>query len=207
MDYLTPVWEQDKPDTDSIRSSLRDLKLESAHFESAAVNELLATLRETHANGGAVFGRWRLPPDPTVHWYASRNRLEEMGFFPAFLTHQKIRADLAVLRIPSVLARLPKFTWTSSFTLDGELAHKVYLGGAYTSREFTQEATAIAAAAKQLGGRFCESLFGNRFTELEVYRTHTPWAPWFHDVAWDATWFGLDKRDRTAWLLCATDTD
>jgi hypothetical protein len=42
--------------------------------------------------------------------------------------------------------------------------------------------------------KFCEPLFGDRFIEVEVFRSFAAWSPWFYDVAWDQTWIIIDKR-------------
>jgi hypothetical protein len=86
-------------------------------------------------------------------------------------------------------------------TLDGEIAQALVQGGAY------KKFSGTAREAKDLGGRFCYALFGDRFTEIQIYKTYKAWSRWFHGVAWDVTWLALDKRFMKVWLLCVTDTD
>ncbi|MBW4492872.1 MAG: hypothetical protein KME26_07250 [Oscillatoria princeps RMCB-10] len=64
-----------------------------------------------------------------------------------------------------------------------------------------------ASEAKAIGVRFCEALFGQRYDEIQMYISREAWSPWFGNVAWDVTWFGVDKRNSQIWVLCATDTD
>lgn len=52
------------------------------------------------------------------------------------------------------------------------------VGGAY------KEFDGTAKVAKEMGARACEALFGERYTEVEVFRCRKAWSPWFHDVAW-----------------------
>ena len=78
----------------------------------------LASLRARHTNAGAVFGRWRLRADPVLHWSVSRNRLDVMGFFAAFLTAEAVRNERHALHAPAVLAHPSNFEGASSFTLN-----------------------------------------------------------------------------------------
>ena len=43
--------------------------------------------------------------------------------------------------------------------------------------------------------------------DFKVYEAHQPWAPWFCDIAWDATWVLIYQRNAVVYLLCVTDTD
>jgi hypothetical protein len=74
-------------------------------------------------------------------------------------------------------------------------------GGAYERFE------GATREAKNLGARFCDALFGDRFIEVEVFRSFAAWSPWFYDVAWDRTWIIIDKRQQLVSLMCRTDTD
>src|SRR4051794_4520095 len=121
MDFLSPKWEQETPGVAERTTSLSALTLAPANFASPRLDELLLAIRSTHQNGGAYFGRWRLPEDPILHWYASRNRLDEMGFSPVFLTASLVRATLPDLSIPPVLNEPPQFASSNSFLLDGDL--------------------------------------------------------------------------------------
>lgn len=123
------------------------------------------------------------------------------------------RSSLDFLLHPTVKAALPKvteacsfdesiaFDWGSPFTLDGELARALVLGGAYKKFDGT------ARDAKSLGMRVCDSLFGERFLDVEVFRCWKAWSPWFHDVAWDSTIVLIDRRLQEVSVLVSTDTD
>ena len=93
-----------------------------------------------------------------------------------------------------------EFEWGSSFTLDGEIAEELVLGGCYKSFPGTP------TEAKDLGGRFCKALFDNRYTEVRAYRSFNCWHEWFYCVD-HVTWLLIDKRYRRISLLCLTDTD
>ena len=74
-------------------------------------------------------------------------------------------------------------------------------GGAYA------EFSGTAREAMNVSGRFCDALFGDRFKEILLFKSHEAWSDWFCNVAWDATWVGFDKRESKVWLLCVTATD
>lgn len=201
MTFLEPDWRQERPDTRDVHGALASLRFEPFPLESPPFQELLAALQTTHVNGGALFARFHLLADPVLHWFGSRNRLDEILFFERFLTSSALRAALPELQPGEVLTTDPAFEWGSAFTLDGELARRLSGGGAYERFRGT------AREAKAAAWRGCRDLLDERYDEVLVYRSLKPWSPWFQDVAWDATWLGIDKRDLTVWLLCVTDTD
>jgi hypothetical protein len=88
------------------------------------------------------------------------------------------------------------------FQLESDLANLLYHGGAYC-RNMSQQ----PRLAKNLAADFCDALFGDRFGEVDIFRCNFPWNDWFYDVAWDYTYFGIDRRLMRVWLLCTTDTD
>jgi hypothetical protein len=163
---------------------------------SPALEELLAALRDTHVNGGALFARFR-----AGSWPLLRDRAETTAFLEGFLTSAAVRAALPELQVGDTLAVRPAFEADSAFTLEGELARTLSVGGAYV------RFAAGPGEARALARRACEAIVGDRFDEVYVHHSSLPWAPWFHDVAWDATWVGMDPLERTIWLLCVTDTD
>jgi len=95
------------------------------------------------------------------------------------------------------------FRATSSFLLDGELAQKLYYGGAYSSAKRESD----GRAEKESALAFCDALFGLRFSEVDYYATHNAWTPWFGGIAWDWTAVLFDRRSRALSILAVTDTD
>jgi hypothetical protein len=96
-------------------------------------------------NGGAEFVRFQLSSHPVLHWYGSRNRLDEIKFFDHFLTLPPVASTLPNLQIKKPLAADTHLQWGSSFTLDGELAETLVRGGAYERFKGTaREAKTIA---------------------------------------------------------------
>jgi hypothetical protein len=161
---------------------------------------LIAAYREVYsAYEGVVFLQIKGPTDPAICWYASRNRLPEIGFFgkllrsPSIVTHPYLELDLSSITEPS-------FEFTSGFCLGGLLAADLFYGG--TVRQYSDS----AKAAKDLGELFCKSLAENRFDELTVYWTREPWASWYHEYGADRTYIILDRRTTTISLLLLTDS-
>ena len=197
---FTLDWSQERP---TFEDSLRIWDQEVFKMVSrpeAEPEELLSLIRGLFTNGGARFVRFVVSEDKRLDWFVSRNRLDEISFLGHLLASPALAAAL-----PDVPAKMPlvpiKFEWTTPYILDGELAGTLKSGGAYKSFDGPGiEAKRIAFAA-------CDRLFGNRYEDLLLYRTLTVWSDWFYNVAWDSTWIGVDKSDRTAWILCITDTD
>jgi hypothetical protein len=179
----------------------REMQITLVAFGHPAIQDLLTHFAQTHANGGATFHCFHLSEHPVLDWYASRNRLTDYDFFGDFLTHPTVTTSLPDLHIGKPLPNGIEVELGSSFTLDGELAETLVNGGAY------EKFRGSGAQAKQIGRAFCESLYGDRFEEVQIYKSWTAWSSWFGDVAWDGTCFGLDKRSRYLWMLCVTDED
>jgi hypothetical protein len=189
-----------QPDFATLRAALNQDVFVPVAFASPALDELLAEIRATHVNGGAEFAMFELRTTPPVNWYLARNRFGEIGFFEHLLQSAAFRAALPKVAAPEGLGAL-EWQWSSSYVFDGDLAQLLMAGGAY---EKTKKS---GPEAKQLGAAVCESLFGDRYEEVMLFKTFKPWGPWFCDVAWDATWVGVDKGAKRIWVLCVTDTD
>lgn len=201
MAMLEPIWEQNRPSFFEIKKMWDELQVRFEPIKHQAIDELLLNLRKSHVNGGAEFACFRIEENPVFHWFGSRNRLDEINFFDRFLNMPIVTENLSAIRLGESKVSNTNFEWASSFTLDGELAQTLVQGGAY------HKFGGSDYEAKQIGANFCEVLFGHRFSEVQMYKTHKPFTEWFYDIAWDATWLGFDKREIKVWLLCVTDTD
>lgn len=198
---LEPNSDQERPSSADIHRMWSGLRITHEPMSHPALDEVLHHLRATHANGGAEFAQFGLPEHPTLHWFGSRNRLDEIDFFDRFLSSPAVSSALPALKIGASGVSGTGFERGSPLTLDGEIAQVLVQGGAY------DKFAGPPREAKEIAGRFCEAVFGHRFTEVQIYKSYTPWSGWFYDVAWDATWFGFDKRNVRVCLLCVTDTD
>lgn len=196
---LEPDWSQERP---SFEESLRiwDQPVFTPNREPSRVpDEFLAISRSIFSNGGVLFARFDIADDPRMAWFLSRNRLDEISFLDHLLTSQALRSELPQLRTRRDAP--VKWEWTTPYTLDGELAWTLMFGGAYKSFEGSGE------EAKKIGKAAGERLFDHRYEDVLLYKSFTPWSDWFCEIAWDITWVGLDKSEKTAWILCTTDTD
>jgi hypothetical protein len=201
MSSFFPDGSDAKPNWSEALAYFQTLSVVSAPFHHPAVDALLAQFRVSHVNGGACFGRWQLPDHPVLRSYARRQALD-VAFFGHLLCSTAVRDDVPELQIPPRFDAPPSFQVMSSLSLECDVANAVHGGGAYPTT-----GGASARDAKRLAAEFCAALVADRFDEVSVYTSDQAWAPWFRGVAWDMSWFGVDLRDRTCWLLCKTDTD
>ncbi len=199
---LVPNRDQYRPSEEEIEQMWQELQVVYIPLEDPSVNKLLQELRKILVNGGAEFARFKVSPHAVLNWFGSRDLLNEINFFEQFVTLPPVMDGLSALEIETPLTTDLDLTEdTSAFTLDGELAEALFLGGA------DEEFEGTAKQAKDIGMKFCETLFGSRYDEIQMYISQEPWTEWFAGVSWDVTWFGIDKRNYQVWVLCITDTD
>ena len=154
-----------------------------------------------YACGGAFLARFKVDGGRDFDWFASRNRLEEISFFSRFLMHPAVTDKLPEPTRGATFDESFTVEWGSSLTLDGELARAILGGGAYHDFE------GPARDAKRMGARVCDALFGDRFLDVEVYRSGSSWSPWFLMAVFDTTYFIVDRREQVVSILVATDED
>ena len=193
-------WKQDRPTLKESRRIWQGPVFERLETSFPAVEELLAQLRKAMANGGAEFAAFSIRENAHLDWFLSRNRDQEIDFFENLVRSNAFQGEL-----PSKQRAFEQLTiewaWSSSYVLDGEIAFSLMVGGAYERFSGTGE------DAKDLGRRASSELVGTSYEDVLVQKTHTAWSDWFHGIAWDCTWLGIDKRKRIAWVLRYTDTD
>ena len=166
-----------------------------------ALNELLHHLRAIYQNGGAEFARFQVVDCSLQEWFRTRTRQDELQFILNVLSNPTVISTFPVLRTQALLKDNPRIEPGSALTLEGELAQALVQGGAYT------QFCGTGYEAKAIGQRFCQALFGDRYTDMQIYKSSTAWSEWFGDVMWDCTWFGLDLHENQVWILSVTDTD
>lgn len=201
MSWINVNWEQNKPSNNLIERLWGAVAITIETENLPAVDEYLAELRRINTNGGAFVARFHINGNDDFDWFATRNRWSEIEFFPRLLSHPAFASALPEVATNVNTAELAEFEWSSSLTLDGELARTLVVGGAYEKFEGTPR------EAKALGERVAQSLFGDRFDDVLVFRSSEPWSSWFFDVAWDGTTVLIDKRLQIVTVLVSTDTD
>jgi hypothetical protein len=199
---LEPDWNQERPETTAvaIRAIWQGLDIENSPDVGPPVERLLDALRKTHVNGGAAFAVFSITSNPEFDWFMSRNRWNEIEFPEHFLRSHAVATALGEVCAKPVSDSFG-FEWGSAFTLAGELAEKLSVGGAYVKHERG------AGDAFAVADEFRRWLFGDRFDEVLVLKSFKPWSEWFYNIAWDGTWLVVDKRQRKASVLAVTDTD
>ena len=195
MQQSQPSWPED------IHRMWREVKITHIPLSNEAITNVLEEFRRVYVNGGAEFACFALAAHPILDFYISRNTLDSIDFFAKFLAHPTVTEALPMLPVSKVKPYTLKPDWGSSFTFDGEIAGALVSGGAY------KQFRGSGREAKRIGQEFCEALFGDRYLEIVMYQTSFIWSDWFYDVAWDHTWFGIDKGLKHLWVLAVTDTD
>ena len=166
-----------------------------------ATLEYVKALQQRYDNGRVVFASFQVAADKLFDWYVSRNDLQGLLFFHKFWHTPTPAKVLSELRVPASYENDPRFQWTNSFTFAGEIASRLYHGGAY------HKSYGSGAEEMQLAERSARELIQERFAEVLVFANHAAWTEFFFDTGWDSTWILLDKRDRVIHILAATDTD
>jgi hypothetical protein len=193
-------WNQERPtlkEAQAIWSSSVFIPIED---QSELIREFITAVDAVFVNGGAAFASFSVADDHQLDWFISRNRYDEIHFFEHLLTSDAFRKALPQLLSPEVMQPI-KWEWSNPYVLGGDLAHVLMAGGAY------EKFLGSGHDAKLLGERTCRSLFGERYEDIHLVKTHEPWSSWFSDIAWDYTWIGVDTLYRKVWVICATDTD
>jgi hypothetical protein len=236
MELLNPDSNQERPTSVQARAMCQQVPLEIRPLIDPRLNSVLNRIRETHANGGALFASFNVGPSTAFDWFASRGRLLEFGILRQLLDRVEVSSALPDLKTqqsrpddPAFVVRTlgdlepegyrpedfglsddsefgeceydGNFRVTSSFLFDGELAEKLYFGGAYTS------AKGDGKAEKENSLAFCEALFGLRLSEVWYCSSHSDWTPWFQNVTGDWTAILFDRRVRALSILAVTDSD
>lgn len=166
-----------------------------------SMQKYVEALRERYANGSVLFASFQCPADPVFDWYLSRNDLRGLLFFHRFWHTPTPGSVLAELKVPKTYEYDPPFQEGNSFTFGGELASRLYQGGAY------HQPSGTGSEEMRLAELSVHELIQDRFSEILVYVNHAPWTDFFFDIAWDGTWILFDKEESVVHVLCATDTD
>ncbi|HEY1815074.1 MAG TPA: hypothetical protein VGG74_22155 [Kofleriaceae bacterium] len=159
-------------------------------------------MRRLYRNGGVAATRFELVGETAVFdWFAQRNRLDEEI---QICTHLLARIEIlcAWFGSESEVPRLGVgiFCADAGFSLDGELAAQLALGGAYLPFGGSD------AEAQVIARQLADALTEGRASEVTVFRTEEAWHPWFKKTsAFDRTWVVIDRRRRVVTMFAATD--
>lgn len=200
MAILNP--ENSFPSEQEIETMFQELKVDSYPLENSAIEHLLRVFRKIYVNGGAEFVRFKLSHHPVLDRLYYHHQLNKINFLERFLKMDRTQAILSSID-ESMGLKFPIHLQddSSAFTLDGELAKTLFRGGVY------QKFGGTPQEAKIIGVNFCQALFGDRYNDISLYTCYEPWSNWFGGVAWDLTWWGIDRPHKILWMLCVTDSD
>jgi hypothetical protein len=198
MSMLEPDFARDKPSWFAVKRMWWSVSFELLPVQDESIEKLLDAYRRVFVNGGALLGRFRISESRTFDYFASRGRLDEIDFFERFLTSDAVSTALPDLRLGDGLADDPGFSRQRPLLFEASLATH-FFDGAYIDFDGSH------ADAKRLAEGFTATTFDARYDEIDVYQSGAQWSDWFEWLR--SSWIVIDKRTRTVWLLCTTDTD
>lgn len=187
-----------------LQQSHAELRYAPVEVGGGAVRGLTEELRRLYENGGVTLQAFDVvDEDETCHWFISRNRFEEYGFFEHFLSSAALRESLPDLVRGRSGRQTPTFRDSpgGAYAVDGFLASYLMSGGAY------DQFPGSGAEAKALASAAVGELVGERYEDFAVYHSFESWSDWFFDVAWDVTGCLVDLTRNRVLLLAMTDTD
>ncbi|GGE57351.1 hypothetical protein [Priestia taiwanensis] len=178
---------------------MRKDSIEKIRIRNEVIEEVKDEICRTHVNGGVIIECFQIHNEEVLH---TPDFIEEnAAYFMSILTSEDIKAAIPQLYKGCHSYFQPTFTPCCQFTVDGGIARSIYCGGAYERFYGTPK------EAKKLAEKLCDVMFEDRLFDIEAYKTNEAWCSWFYDVAWDDTWFIIDKKLKRFWLICITDTD
>ncbi len=170
------------PDEAGERAMWNAMRVTPLPVDDVAVTDLLDALRKTHVNGGVIFAQFEIGDARVFQYFVSRFNPGKVEGAPPFLSSPAMVAALPELCGVALRITPLDFDVTNSFAVAGEIARTLAEGGAYKMHEQG------SAHAYVLAEKFRAWLIGDRFKELQVFRSFAPWSEWFWGVAWDFTW-------------------
>jgi hypothetical protein len=198
---LKPDFAQPVPSTTELIQFWKEADFSLSTRSYPFTLEYVQALRQRYDNGRVLFASFQGTAHRVFDWYVSRNDLQGLLFFHKFWHTPAPSQVLSELRVSARYENNPRFQVASSFTFAGELASRLYHGGAY------HKSHGSGAEEMRLAERSAHELIQDRFSEVLVFVNHAAWTEFFFDTGWDDTWILLDKRERAIHILAATDTD
>jgi hypothetical protein len=200
MEELQIDWKQDPPNKLQLKEMWARLEITPIEKWENGTKVLKQKVSETHINGGIQLHKFQLKEDKALKWFATRNRLDEIGFVITFLKRPELQQYRNAIKINDIIPKVNIIKWwTDIYDLPGNLSRILGQGGAYKKLN-SQEAWQIAT-------KFVEEEFQNRFNEFIQYELEIENADWFYDIAWDYSVLLFDKRNYQIIIIDITDTD
>jgi hypothetical protein len=102
MEFLNPIWNQEKPSLVQIADMCQRVSLEQIELMDSRLDAVLNRIRRSHVNGGALFASFSVGTSKTFDWFASRNRLNEHGILNILLRRVEISNALPALKVEAI---------------------------------------------------------------------------------------------------------
>lgn len=208
--YTLIDWNETMPDAAAVAAGLRDCTVTHVDVDAA----LLAVVDLIHrdwVNGRALAAQFQLELDPHIAFFANRNRLHDIPFFP-FLFAAPIGTEVEPLS--SYLDLFGPAPWgegrddiarTFDFRLDSSWVSLAHLA-AWIAEGGTYSAPAVPDAdIAKMTSDIADAAFGGRYGAALSYRSAFPWCGWFRGDVRDGSWFWLDLETGLAMVLLITD--
>ncbi|BDD03980.1 hypothetical protein [Aureibacter tunicatorum] len=200
IDRLKINYRLDSPSEEQIIKMWKDLKLTPLSQWSDSTEKLRLAFEKTHCNGGIQLHKFQISDNPHFHWFAVRNRLDEINFIKKLFQRPELKHYRKALKVENDKLKIKSFNWYSDiFDLSGIFARILGQGGAYENLD--------AIKAWEVSTDFVKNEFGNRFDEFNRFSYETEGANWFCNIAWDYSFLLFDKRNNQVILIDVTDTD
>ena len=129
MGLLNPDSNQERPTSVQARAMCQQVPLEIRPLVDPRLDSVLNRLRETHANGGALFASFNVGPSKAFDWFTSRGRLLEFGILRQLLDRVEVSSALPALGIQPSRPEDPAFAVRTL----GEIIKSEFPGGVMNS--------------------------------------------------------------------------
>ncbi|MHA4847825.1 hypothetical protein ACX0G7_26905 [Flavitalea antarctica] len=194
------MWDQVRPADKDLLTLWDDITITSVETFSQAAETFMQNIKDTHTNGGGLLHRFKLSGNLNFAWFASRNRLDEIGFSENLLGRPELKNYRDNLQIALVKPAVKVIRNASDiYDLPGQLARILGHGGAYKN--------VSSEVAWKIATDFVKEEFQNRFDEILSISTYIRSADWFYDISWDFSVMLFDKRKSEITFIDITDTD
>ncbi|MBN8845968.1 MAG: hypothetical protein J0H88_22240 [Sphingomonadales bacterium] len=203
-------WDEPMPPPNEVETGLGN----SSVFHVTVDDALLAVtnlISRDWVNGRAMATQFQLDLDPRIMFFASRNRLHEIPFFPflfsapIWLDDEPLASFAELFGPPGPAPHGGEMERSFGFRLDSawvsvaHLAASLEEGGAYSSPRLPD------AEFGRLVAGVAEAAFHGRYRSTLAYHSYLPWCGWFFGDVRDRTWFWFDRQSGIATVFMITD--
>ncbi|MEL6541669.1 MAG: hypothetical protein AAFQ34_09715 [Pseudomonadota bacterium] len=198
MGYDQIDWDQERPTAEAVQEAWKNLSI-TPMAPTKPLTDIEEALSQTRLNGWVICRQFELGESEVLHWFFTRNRLDEADFFSEFFNRNEVKAQVA--KVGQVNDLLRAFEMRAPFTALGTLTDEISSGGAY--EEYDGSVREVLA----LMSRFAGDALDEALSQTPAWTNWKAWAEGFCDVAWDASFLFFHKEAARVTLVLMTDTD